>query len=395
MSAEEEDALGLWMAARSGDQTTVKRLLSSGIAPDVPILNTFYDGMERGSTALQIAAIRGHVEVVKALLEARATVDTPTGRGYSPLHLACEFSQFAMAALLLEKGADPESRTTYGDTPAHLTRHHLLRCLLRHYVQAQRTGFPESVDGVVLNRILRSESHCPPRAVDAGKLLLTVPALYTPEECAALYARAAAKGFEASALYGGDGRYVVSEALRGGRKCLIDDAAFAEDLFHRVLPFLPTRLRGRRPVGVNGRLRFLGYSPGARFCAHQDFPFMFEEGERKGVRTLLTLQLYLRAPSRGGHTSFLSDFEDGSAELGSGPRPGREDGDNTGSAAKRQRLADEGKVRCKAEVGKLLLFEHGILHEGSAVLEGEKDVLRTDVFFSAEQAEEASGALLV
>ena len=66
-----------------------------------------------GITALHLAAERGDIEAVQALLDAGADVGAGTRIGsYTPLHLAARGGHGDVVALLLEAGADPLAATT-------------------------------------------------------------------------------------------------------------------------------------------------------------------------------------------------------------------------------------------------------------------------------------------
>ena len=91
---------------------------------------------------------------------------------------------------------------------------------------------------------------------------------------------------------------------------------------------------------LNERLRFYRYGPGQRFAPHTDGCHRRPNGEE----SLLTLMVYLSAVAAGGETRFET--------VAIAPAPG---------------LA--------------LVFDHDLLHEGAAVVEGQKYVLRTDVMY--------------
>ena len=55
---------------------------------------------------MHAAAEKGHLEVVHALLEAKATMACQDKDGRTPLHKACERGSLQVAATLLEAGAD-------------------------------------------------------------------------------------------------------------------------------------------------------------------------------------------------------------------------------------------------------------------------------------------------
>lgn len=112
-SVEAQDA-GLIGAARQGDAETVRTLLAGGA--DVTAARG--DGM----TALHMAALEGHGDVVDVLLAAGAEVGATTRIGaYTPLHLASQGGYGGVVRALLEKGADATLVTTNsGATPLHM-----------------------------------------------------------------------------------------------------------------------------------------------------------------------------------------------------------------------------------------------------------------------------------
>jgi uncharacterized protein len=71
-----------------------------------------------GSTPLHIAAIRGDVSVIRALLEAGADIDAPGEDGYTPLHDSVLQGHQEAVRFLLERGASREIRNHDGETPS-------------------------------------------------------------------------------------------------------------------------------------------------------------------------------------------------------------------------------------------------------------------------------------
>ncbi|KAJ3118249.1 hypothetical protein HDU96_002982 [Phlyctochytrium bullatum] len=116
-------------AAERGDDVAVRLLLADGA--DVSMMG------KQGFTAIQIAAFKGHVDVVKVLLDyggpgllvtrtsqsacGRYTYDKEVGR-FTALHLAAAFNHIDIIDTLVEGGAFLEARTVGGDeaTPLHI-----------------------------------------------------------------------------------------------------------------------------------------------------------------------------------------------------------------------------------------------------------------------------------
>ncbi|RUS18963.1 hypothetical protein BC938DRAFT_475855 [Jimgerdemannia flammicorona] len=140
---------------------------------------------------------------------------------------------------------------------------------------------------------------------------------------------------------------IVRTDVRNSDRYMRDDPEIAELLWKRLKPYVPVNI-GSMPVevvGLNERLRFLRYDPGMKFEGHMDGTYI-----RPGGRELsrVTVQLYLNEGFEGGETTFLGTYED---------------------------------YPVVPKTGLVLIFEHALLHEGSAVRAGRKYAIRTDVMY--------------
>jgi hypothetical protein len=105
-AAGPSEADELWKAARSGDTTTVKRLLDAGLDANTPF--------RYGATALSYACDRGHLEVVKVLLAHGADVNvkdtfygaTPLDWATNPASGGVTMRHVEIVRLLLRHGAE-------------------------------------------------------------------------------------------------------------------------------------------------------------------------------------------------------------------------------------------------------------------------------------------------
>jgi ankyrin repeat protein len=99
----------LAIAAETGDETAVRRLLADGARPDET--DVFL-------TPLMSACRRGDLGIISALIDAGADVDRHDGRNHwTPLLHALHKNQAAAVALLLQRGADPNVAGGAGETP--------------------------------------------------------------------------------------------------------------------------------------------------------------------------------------------------------------------------------------------------------------------------------------
>jgi hypothetical protein len=170
----------------------------------------------------------------------------------------------------------------------------------------------------------------------------------TAKECERFIAAAEKTGFNIAGL-GAAGNQIVATEFRDSCRVIVDDRALAQQIFDRIKPHLPTVWDGRRILGLNEHLKFLRYRPGQKFCAHFDGCFWRPNTDNK---TCLTVQLYLSAGQlEGGATRFM---------------------DETGCCP----------VACLPLMGRALIFQHNILHDGEEVKGGVKYTIRTDVEYS-------------
>jgi ankyrin repeat protein len=99
-------------AAKSGDVNTVKGLVRC--SNDSCTADDYYR-----DTPLIYAAEKGHVEVVRVLLEGGANVEGVSYSGYTALHLAAGFGHQDVCRLLLDWGAKVDILDGSNSTPLH------------------------------------------------------------------------------------------------------------------------------------------------------------------------------------------------------------------------------------------------------------------------------------
>ena len=105
----ERQATALTAAAEKGHLPVVRFLVEQGADMEKTDRN--------GNSPLMYATMVGHVEMVRYLLEQGANRDKANSEGYTSLHVAASCSHLEIAKLLKVYGADLNARTTDGDLP--------------------------------------------------------------------------------------------------------------------------------------------------------------------------------------------------------------------------------------------------------------------------------------
>jgi hypothetical protein len=176
-----------------------------------------------------------------------------------------------------------------------------------------------------------------------GDSLFVIRGFLTPEECAAFITQSEEQGYSEAPITTAFG-FEMRKDVRDNARVILDDFALAARLWERARPLLPAVWKGWEAVGLNERFRFYRYDPGQRFAPHRDGSFWRDNGEE----SQLTFMIYLNDGFQGGSTNFYDC---------------------------------EPRQRVIPETGMALVFAHRQLHEGAAVEQGRKYVLRTDVMY--------------
>lgn len=182
--------------------------------------------------------------------------------------------------------------------------------------------------------------------VDIDGLAFTLDNVFTKEECNDIIKWSEGFGYVQAAL--GHGNQVVSNVRKSDR-CIIDSKEFANIIFERIERFLPTEFTGTSLIEINERLRFLRYDEGGFFAKHADG--WYERPDRT-AKSKITIQFYLNEGFIGGETTFFEKHN------------------------------QKSKIPCKPKIGRILVFQHNLIHEGSKLIKGRKYTIRSDVMYS-------------
>jgi ankyrin repeat protein len=114
-------------ACKSGNLLRVRELLKT----DSGLVNSLDSD---ASTPLHCATWKGHLEVVRLLLDAGANVNAHNENdhwGTTPLHAAAHANQAAIAQLLIDRGAEINALDRSGKTPLFHTTFHKAKAVAK------------------------------------------------------------------------------------------------------------------------------------------------------------------------------------------------------------------------------------------------------------------------
>ncbi len=190
-----------------------------------------------------------------------------------------------------------------------------------------------------------------PVDLNLHRYAVTVDSVLDASECEELIKLAESSGGYIDATINTDGLKIACKEIRDCQRWINDDYELSDRLFAKVKALLPTRWGGRQLSRLNNQLKFIKYEAGNYFKPHYDGEYTTPNGRET---SFITVQFYLNEDFTGGETTFLHY-----------------------TGLERRKL--EAVV---PKTGRVLMFEHEILHEGSKVISGCKYVIRTDVMYA-------------
>lgn len=176
--------------------------------------------------------------------------------------------------------------------------------------------------------------------------------------CEWLIANSERIGYKAADISYAEGAKMNTD-IRDNSRVLMQDEMFREGLETALMPYVPmTRMfikeggevSHRKFLRLSGNFRFYKYEPGQKFKRHRDGNVL-EEG---GI-ALVTVLVYLNTvdPYDGGFTNMCDRML-------------------------------ENPVLVQPLEGRVLMFDHSLMHSGDELKNGVKYVLRTDLIYSLE-----------
>ncbi len=116
-SKDEEQTVDIWTAAATGNIEAIKKNLAAGVDVNATFVRPGVPGS--GGTPMHIAVIAGQLEAAKLLLEKGANIETRAADEYkgTPLHWAAFVGRLESIKFLLEKGAKLNAKDKSGNTP--------------------------------------------------------------------------------------------------------------------------------------------------------------------------------------------------------------------------------------------------------------------------------------
>ncbi len=113
------DSAAFRLSARTGEVAAVSDCIQRARDQSGVVLSELLSSSDdlSGNTALHYAAANGHIDVVGALLEAGAPLESTNSAGSTPLHYCSASAALESARVLLSKGANPLALNTAQATP--------------------------------------------------------------------------------------------------------------------------------------------------------------------------------------------------------------------------------------------------------------------------------------
>lgn len=221
-------------------------------------------------------------------------------------------------------------------------------------------------------------AHIPGRIHSVKKLL-------DARECGKIIEKAEIKGFSPSPPSGGGHGQTPRTGARTSQFYVEDNEKFAGILWDRIKNFVPEDLKSIKqvpymnsvtqgdefkPIGVNEHLRVYKYEPGQYILKHDDYRMSrFRHDIANDIyyeqMSFLTLLVYLNEGFQDGKTLFWTNYA------------------TVGTTGHCRFIRDieftESDLNIEPEMGKAVIHDHMVQHEGESPKKSTKYILRTDI----------------
>lgn len=191
---------------------------------------------------------------------------------------------------------------------------------------------------------------------DSNYTCFVIPSLFSKQECEQLLNPNIKNSFQKAISN-------YPTYYRNNDRFVVDDKDLANQLFKKVKPYLPEIINIDSSINaetgiwhlkeLNSRIRFCRYSVNQYFHRHLDGIYY----QNETTQSKLTFMVYLNSATefKGGRTLFFKTKDTGEIWAEYTPKQ-----------------------------GDLIIFDHNVWHEGEALSDGEKFVLRSDILYSKE-----------
>jgi hypothetical protein len=131
------------MVNSSGENLLMLAAIDNQLALVQKLIDKGADVNKPGWTALHYAASKGHIDMIRLLLDQQAYIDAESPNGTTPLMMAARYSTPKTVKLLLEEGADPRIRNQLGYDALQMAQKQASSAESASYVQAFLTAWNE------------------------------------------------------------------------------------------------------------------------------------------------------------------------------------------------------------------------------------------------------------
>ena len=100
--------------------------------------------------------------------------------------------------------------------------------------------------------------------VEVYENVILLESFLSQNECDSLIGMTEKIGYS-DALIISDGKQILAKEIRNNKRVILDDHDLAMKLWSKVATYLPDKMDGCNPVGLNERFRFYRYEPNQMF----------------------------------------------------------------------------------------------------------------------------------